>query len=166
MLFSNQCKLLIKKIIIIFSLLALLTGCDKGAFTGQPQFGWQTDLADLKKDGDRAFCQGVNLFMLHASAHQPWPHVKPGMTMGWRGTQFGPSQTWWHHGAKEWIDYIARCQLLLQEGLFESDLCYLQLFINRVTFCTMDFFEKDTPLLPSGLIGPVKISIEEIWKLK
>lgn len=109
------------------------------AFTGQPQYGWQTDLADLKKDGDRAFCQGVNLFMLHASAHQPWPHVKPGMTMGWWGTQFGPSQTWWHHGAKEWIDYITRCQLLLQEGLFESDLCYLQLYRQNETYIPRGF---------------------------
>jgi hypothetical protein len=39
---------------------------------------------------------------------------------------------------------------------------------NRITFCTMDysFFEKNTPLLPSGLIGPVQLSIEDIWKLR
>lgn len=53
------------------------------AFTGQPQFAFKVDLFDLKPAGDRAFCNGVNLFVLHASAHQPWPHLKPGMTMGW-----------------------------------------------------------------------------------
>ncbi|WP_340696500.1 glycosylhydrolase-like jelly roll fold domain-containing protein [Flavobacterium gyeonganense] len=37
---------------------------------------------------------------------------------------------------------------------------------NRITFCTVDFFEKNTPLLESGLIGPVQISIEDIWDLK
>ena len=54
--------------------------------------------------------------------------------MGWWGTQFGPAQTWWHHGAKEWVDYVTRCQLLLQEGVFESDLCYLQLYRQKRTY--------------------------------
>jgi hypothetical protein len=27
----------------------------------------------------------------------------------------------------------------------------------------MDFFEKDTPLLPSGLIGAVSIRITDVW---
>lgn len=103
------------------------------AFTGQPQFAFQTDLADLKKVGDQAFSEGVNLFVLHAAAHQPWPHVKPGMTMGWWGTQFGPSQTWWECGASHWIEYLKRCQLLLQKGLFVADLCFLQLWQQRNT---------------------------------
>jgi len=98
------------------------------AFTGQPQYAFQSDPADLKSTGDKAFCEGANLFVLHASAHQPWPQLKPGMTMGWWGTQFGPSQTWWDHGAKEWIDYLKRCQLLLQKGLAVKDLCYLKLY--------------------------------------
>ncbi|MFV5688033.1 glycosyl hydrolase [Flavobacterium sp. ZT3R25] len=104
------------------------------AFTGQPQYAFQIDLADLKATGDQAFCEGVNLFVLHASAHQPWPQLKPGMTMGWWGTQFGPSQTWWDHGATEWVQYLTRCQLLLQKGLFASDLCYLQLYRQKKTF--------------------------------
>lgn len=97
------------------------------SFTGQPQHAWKVDLFDLKQPGDRAFCNGVNLFVLHASAHQPWPHLKPGMTMGWWGTQFGPSQTWWSHGAPQWIEYVSRCQMLLQKGLFVADICFLQL---------------------------------------
>jgi hypothetical protein len=104
------------------------------AFTGQPQYAFQNDLADLKATGDLAFCEGVNLFVLHASAHQPWPNLKPGMTMGWWGTQFGPSQTWWDHGAAEWIQYVSRCQLLLQKGLVVSDICYLQLSRQKKTF--------------------------------
>jgi len=97
------------------------------AFTGQPKFAWKVDLFDLKQAGDRAFCKGVNLFVLHASAHQPWPHVQPGMTMGWWGTQFGPAQTWWKHGAPEWIQYLNRCQMLLQKGLYVADICFLHL---------------------------------------
>lgn len=97
------------------------------SFTGQPQHAWKVDLFDLKQPGDRAFCNGVNLFVLHASAHQPWPHAKPGMTMGWWGTQFGPSQTWWSHGAPEWIEYVSRCQMILQKGLYVADICFLHL---------------------------------------
>jgi hypothetical protein len=37
---------------------------------------------------------------------------------------------------------------------------------NRITFTTMDFFDKDDDLLPSGLLGPVKVSVENIWKIK
>ena len=36
---------------------------------------------------------------------------------------------------------------------------------KKITFCTMDFFEKDTPLLPSGLIGPVQIEVEDVFNL-
>ena len=103
------------------------------AFTGQPQYAFQTDLAALKVSGDHAFSEGVNLFVLHASAHQPWPQVKPGMTMGWWGTQFGPSQTWWDHGAAQWVQYVTRCQTILQKGLFVGDLCYMQLVSQKVT---------------------------------
>lgn len=108
------------------------------AFTGQPQYAFQTDLADLKVTGDLAFCQGINQYVLHASAHQPWPWLKPGMTMGWWGTQFGPSQTWWDNGASEWIDYVSRCQQILQKGLFVGDLCFLQLGGSKI------------PSIPSG----------------
>jgi hypothetical protein len=103
------------------------------AFTGQPQYAFQTDLAALKVSGDQAFSEGVNLFVLHASAHQPWPQVNPGMTMGWWGTQFGPSQTWWDHGAAQWVQYVTRCQTILQKGLFVGDLCYLQLVSQKAT---------------------------------
>jgi hypothetical protein len=103
------------------------------AFTGQPQYAFQTDLAALKVSGDQAFSEGVNLFVLHASAHQPWPQVNPGMTMGWWGTQFGPSQIWWDHGAAQWVQYVTRCQTILQKGLFVGDLCYLQLVSQKAT---------------------------------
>jgi hypothetical protein len=49
------------------------------------------------------------------------------MTMGWWGTQFGPSQTWWSHGAPQWIEYVSRCQMILQKGLFVADICFLHL---------------------------------------
>jgi hypothetical protein len=95
------------------------------AFTGQPQYAWRVAPFDLKRSGDRAFALGVNKMILHAAAHQPWPQWKPGMTMGWWGTHFGPGQTWWEHGGPEWIRYLSRCQFLLQQGQPVADLCFL-----------------------------------------
>jgi hypothetical protein len=83
---------------------------------------------------------GVNRMVLHAAAHQPWPDLKPGMTMGWWGTQFGPGQTWWEHGGPEWLAYLARCQFLLQQGNFVGDLAFFSA-------------ERTTPTLPAGYDG-------------
>jgi hypothetical protein len=95
------------------------------AFTGWPQVAWQQDPYALKATGDRAYCMGINQLVLHTTAHQPWTNAAPGMTMGWWGTQFGRTQTWWDHGAADWIAYLTRCQYLLQQGIFVGDLCFL-----------------------------------------
>jgi hypothetical protein len=110
------------------------------AFTGQPQYAWRVAPFDLKQAGDRAFTMGVNQVILHAAAHQPWPGLKPGMTMGWWGTQFGPGQTWWEHGGPEWLGYLSRCQFLLQQGLFVGDLAWFT-------------SERKTPAMPAGFDG-------------
>lgn len=94
-------------------------------FTCWPLTAWQDDPYALKAVGDRAFSEGVNAVMLHAGAQNPWPNVKPGMTMGKWGTQFSPNQTWWDRGGTEWFAYLSRCQALLQRGLFVGDICYL-----------------------------------------
>ena len=95
------------------------------AFTGQPQHAkWQQDPYALKAVGDRAFCSGINQLILHTSAHQPWTNAYPGMTMGFWGTHFGRTQTWWNQ-ASGWLDYLARCQYLLQQGRFIGDVCFL-----------------------------------------
>lgn len=112
------------------------------AFTGQPQYAWRQDPFALKSTGDRAFCSGVNQFALHASAHNPWPTLRPGMTMGWWGTQFGPGQTWWEHGGPEWLAYVTRCQHLLQQGVFAADLCYVLSY-------------HGTPKIPFGYDGDI-----------
>jgi alpha-L-rhamnosidase len=95
------------------------------AFTCWPLSAWRDDPYALKPVGDLMFAAGVNLFMLHAGAQNPWPGAKPGMTMGMWGTQFTPGQTWWEHGGPEWLAYLARCQSLLQRGIFVGDVCFL-----------------------------------------
>lgn len=92
------------------------------SFTCWPLHAWKDDPASLKPVADRAFCLGVNRLMLHAGAHNPWVKAVPGMTFGKWGTQFTPGQTWWRSGgARQFFDYLARCEALLQHGQWVDD---------------------------------------------
>lgn len=93
------------------------------SFTATPEMGrWQNDPYSLKMLGDHIFCLGVNRFIFHRYAHQPWNNVKPGMTMGPWGFHFERTNTWWEQG-RAWLKYLARCQYLLQQGRFVADIC-------------------------------------------
>ena len=59
----------------------------------------------------------------HAALDQP--QSRPGMSMGPWGLHYERTQTWWEQ-SKAWHEYLARCQYLLQQGLFVADICYLQ----------------------------------------
>jgi hypothetical protein len=78
----------------------------------------------LKARGDYFYCQGLNRIILHTYVHQPWMNVLPGMTMSKYGLQFNRNNTWFEKSSA-WIEYMTRCQYLLQEGTFVADLCYL-----------------------------------------
>jgi hypothetical protein len=84
---------------------------------------WANDPYELKQLGDLEFCLGVNRFIFHRYAHQPWNDRVPGMSMGPWGINFERSNTWWKQGSA-WIDYLTRCQYLLQQGRFVADLLY------------------------------------------
>ena len=96
------------------------------ALTGWPHLSkWQNDPYSLKSSADRAFALGVNRMVLHTIAHQPWAdNFRPGITMAFWGTHFGRTQTWWEQ-SKVWFDYLSRCQYLLQQGEFVSDILCL-----------------------------------------
>lgn len=94
------------------------------SFTATPEMGrWQNDPYALKMLGDHIFCLGVNRFIFHRYAHQPWTNVKPGMTMGPWGFHFERTNTWWEQ-SRAWLKYLARCQYLLQQGRFVADICF------------------------------------------
>ena len=97
------------------------------AFSSYPAVGgrWRTTPYSLKAQGDRVFTKGVNRIIFHRFAHQPWtkPDRLPGMTMGAWGIHFDRTQTWWRLG-RAWIDYLARCQWMLQEGTFAADVLF------------------------------------------
>ena len=84
---------------------------------------WDEHPFTFKARGDRKYCEGINRFMLHVYAHQPWLDRAPGMTLNGIGTFFSRTQTWWRPG-KAWFDYLRRCQALLQEGQAVADICY------------------------------------------
>jgi alpha-L-rhamnosidase len=84
---------------------------------------WANDPYGLKQLGDWEFCNGVNRFIFHRYAHQPWNDRQPGMSMGPWGINFERSNTWWKQGSA-WIDYLTRCEYLLQQGRFVADLLY------------------------------------------
>jgi len=95
------------------------------AFTAYPKDAkWQNHPFSLKPLADAAFCEGINRIVFHRYAHQPWLDRKPGMTMGQWGVHYERTETWWEQ-SKPWHDYLARCQFLLQRGLFVADICYL-----------------------------------------
>ena len=96
------------------------------AFTATDAEKCQGHPANLKDLGDWAFCEGINRFVFHRYALQPWtgPARAPGISMGPWGLHYERTQTWWEQ-SRAWHGYLARCQFLLQQGLFVADLCFL-----------------------------------------
>ena len=78
--------------------------------------------ADLKPTADIAFCEGINRFVLHTSTSSRPEDGQPGYEY-FAGTHFNRNVTWWKQSGP-WLAYIARCQHLLQQGLFVGDVCY------------------------------------------
>jgi len=106
-----------------------------------PHARWTMDPYGMKALGDSVFTLGVNRFIFHRYAHQPWMNLRPGMTMGPWGTNLERTITWWEQGAA-WMHYLARCQYLLQSGKFVADVAY---FIG-------DDAPNDVPMLKGNAI--------------
>ena len=111
------------------------------AFTADDEERWLAHPANIKALGDRAFCDGINRFIVHRYAMQPWVQDRwPGMTMGPWGLHYERTQTWWED-AKAWHQYVARCQYLLRQGRFVADVLSLQ---------SEEPMQRFTPLTLSG----------------
>lgn len=94
------------------------------AFTADSNERWQLHPGNIKAMGDWAFCEGINRFVFHRYAMQPWRDRRPGMSMGPWGLHYERTQTWWDHSLA-YHRYLARCQYLLQQGLPVVDLLYM-----------------------------------------
>lgn len=83
---------------------------------------WEMDPRRLKPTIDRAFCEGLNRLVFHTFTHSPDSASKPGYEY-FAGTHFNPNITWWKQ-APAYVNYISRCQSLLQQGAFVADVCF------------------------------------------
>ncbi|MCU7551583.1 glycosyl hydrolase [Chitinophagaceae bacterium LB-8] len=79
------------------------------------RMAWDEHPGILKPVGDRNYAMGINKFVIHVFAQNPWMDRKPGMTLDGVGLYFQRDQTWWNSG-RAWVQYLQRCQALLQEG--------------------------------------------------
>ena len=88
------------------------------------RLAWNEHLFRLKYFTDYHFTQGVNHFIFHTYTHNPLSVSAPGTSFGGRiGTPFLRGQTWWKH-MPLFTDYLARCQMLLQQGQPVADVLW------------------------------------------
>lgn len=83
---------------------------------------WGEPPSSLKRTADRAFCEGINRFVIHCTTATRPEDGKPGYEYG-AGTHFNPNVTWWDKSGAL-LAYFGRCQHLLQEGRFVADVLY------------------------------------------
>ncbi|MFC2087750.1 glycosyl hydrolase, partial [Bacteroidota bacterium] len=76
----------------------------------------------LKKYIDRAYCEGLNHITLNNFTSTPPEEGLPGR-MCYAGININDANTWWDK-SKPFMEYIARCNYMLRQGLFVADVCY------------------------------------------
>ena len=84
---------------------------------------WRQHPGVSKRQGDWAFCAGVNRFYFHRMCSQPNDDA-PGLSLGPHGTHFDRTQTWFPL-VDEYCSYLARVQAVLQRGRTSTDVLYL-----------------------------------------
>jgi hypothetical protein len=90
------------------------------AYTGMASYSESP--ADIKLFGDKAFCSGINQMILHSYVHQP-VEKKPGLTLGIFSSHFNRNNPYWEQ-TSSWLNYQARIQSVLQQGLIASSILY------------------------------------------
>ena len=75
----------------------------------------------MKQRIDRFFCEGINASLLHLYIQQP-DDRQPGRD-AWFGNEFNRNNTWFD-GMGSFIEYLRRCNFLLQQGRYVADVAY------------------------------------------
>lgn len=83
---------------------------------------WRDGPYTMKKLVDRAFAEGLNRVTYHGFAHSPVEGEYPGRTYH-AGVDLNPQVSWWSQ-ARPFMDYLARCSFMLQQGLYVADVAY------------------------------------------
>ena len=107
---------------------------------------WSFSPNNLKTVADLEFALGVNRFQIHESSHQPLVDMAPGLTLGPYGVWFNRNDTWASE-ATPWVDYLARCSYMLQQGHYYADVAY---FYGEEGPLTAVFGWKAAQDLPEG----------------
>lgn len=117
------------------------------SYTASPQAArWQNHPFTLKPLGDRAFCAGVNQFVFHTFAHQPYRVSGPGFTFASWGLNFNRANTWWDEG-RAWMEYLTRCNEMLRQGHSVADVLY---FVGEDVPNRVAWRDELRPVLPPG----------------
>jgi hypothetical protein len=106
---------------------------------------WAWSPATLKPTADQELLNGIDLFVIHESAHQPLVGKAPGLTLGPFGQWFNRNETWAEQ-AGPWIDYLARSSYMLQQGRFAADIVYYYGEDSNLTA----IFDHKSPDVPAG----------------
>ncbi len=116
---------------------------------------WDETPASIKALLDRNFALGMNRLFFHVNTHNPWLDRKPGMTLDGIGLFFQRDQTWFPE-AKPFVDYITRCQTLLQKGKPVVDIA---VYTGEEMPCRAFTPDRLVPMLP-GLFGAERVASE------
>ncbi|MBZ0258572.1 discoidin domain-containing protein, partial [bacterium] len=79
---------------------------------------WQAQ----KPSSDHEFCSGLNMVFFHTFTCSPKEMGLPGQEY-FAGTHINPQVTWWDY-SDGYINYLNRCQYMLQQGTFVADVLY------------------------------------------
>ncbi|MBS7564914.1 DNA-binding protein [Mucilaginibacter sp. Bleaf8] len=118
---------------------------------------WDEHPAMLKAAADRNLALGVNRFVFHVNTHNPWMDRKPGFTLDGIGLFMQRDQTWWKPG-RAWIEYMQRCQALLQQGRPVVDIA---VFTGEDIPRRAVLPDRLVPVLP-GLFGKERVQAEQV----
>ncbi|HOW67542.1 MAG TPA: glycosyl hydrolase [Candidatus Paceibacterota bacterium] len=110
---------------------------------------WSAYPAVLKPFADAAFCDGINHLIWHTFTCSPPEFGKPGSEY-FAGTHLNPNVTWFSM-AGPFIEYLGRCQFMLRQGCFVSDVCaYMGDRSYQHWGRGTDWSERATMRLPPG----------------
>jgi len=122
----------------------------------QLRTNWNEDPAMLKPLLDRNFALGINKLFYHVFVHNPYMDKAPGMTLDGIGLYFQRDQTWWKQG-KAFVDYVSRCQAMLQYGHPVTDIA---VFTDEEVPRRAWTPDKLVPFLP-GIAGKERVESEQ-----
>jgi hypothetical protein len=117
------------------------------AFTHM-DYHWSKYPAYLKPVADRNFADGANLFVWHTFTSSPIDVGKPGYEY-FAGTHINTNITWWDK-SHAFMEYLGRCQYLLQQGTYVADICVYVSDKNYVRWGRGEKWHEKASLTPEG----------------